>query len=118
MQNMKIDESVGLLAALAHGHRLRVFRKLVAAGPQGLAAGALAKELDVAPGSLSFHLKELARSRLITARPEGQFIFYSANFALMNRLIGHLTENCCEGGTCDLSSARKVAAPVRVRRAA
>jgi ArsR family transcriptional regulator, arsenate/arsenite/antimonite-responsive transcriptional repressor len=116
---MKIDAAVSLLAALAHDCRLRAFRKLVAAGPGGLSAGALARELRVAPATLSFHLKELAAAGLIRARPEGQFIFYSASFPLMNDLVRHLTENCCGGTECELTrDAPKAARTARVRRAA
>jgi ArsR family transcriptional regulator len=88
------------LAALAQESRLRVFRLLVQAGPAGLAASRIAGELDIAPSSLSFHLKELTHARLLTARQEGRFIIYSADMAAMNGLVGFLTENCCGGVPC------------------
>ena len=50
--------------------------------------------------SLSFHLKELAHADLVTARQEGRFIYYAANYAAMNNLMAYLTENCCQGQGC------------------
>jgi len=88
------------LAALAQESRLAVFRLLVQAGPSGLAASRIAEHLDIAPSSLSFHLKELSHAGLLVAKPEGRFVIYSANIDTMNGLIGFLTENCCNGVPC------------------
>ena len=95
------------LRALAHESRLASFRALVVAGPDGLAAGDIAQQLGVSPSSLSFHLKDLSYAGLVSARQDGRFIFYSANFDAMTGLIGFLTENCCEGETCSVSAASK-----------
>ena len=99
-------DAVQLLAALAQGTRLDVFRLLVQQGTSGLAAGEIAEQLNVSPATLSFHLKELAHANLITARQGGRFVFYSANFGAMNRLLAFLTENCCaaDGGACPPNS--------------
>ena len=70
------------------------------AGPPGIPAGQIAALLDVAPSSLSFHLKELAHAQLVTSRQEGRFVIYSANFATMNGLLAYLAENCCGGNAC------------------
>lgn len=102
---MEIKQTIAALSALAHESRLAVFRALVQAGPEGLAAGQIAALLDVAPSSLSFHLKELAHAQLVSSRQEGRFVFYVANFATMNGLITYLTENCCGGNPCAPSSA-------------
>lgn len=91
---------VTALNALAHGHRLEIFRKLVQAGPEGLNAGTLAGLLKVAPSSLSFHLKDLVYANLIQPRHVGRQIFYSARFETMNEVIAYLTENCCGGNPC------------------
>ncbi|MGA8008044.1 MAG: helix-turn-helix domain-containing protein [Thiomonas sp.] len=88
------------LAALSQDSRLRVFRALVQAGPQGLAAGRVAEVTGIAPSSLSFHLKELVHADLADARQDGRFVIYTARFATMNGLIGYLTENCCGGNLC------------------
>lgn len=99
---MESNEAVKSLAALAQGTRLEVFRLLVQAGPAGLTVGKINEALDVAPATLSFHLKELAHAGLIESRQEGRFIHCSANFERMNELLGFLTENCCQasGATC------------------
>ena len=115
---MKIDTAVELLAALAHGHRLRVFRRLVEAGEEGLSAGALAQHVGVPAATLSFHLKELAQAGLISARADRQFIFYRANFKLMTDLVGHLTDNCCGGRDCGVPQTGAKVRLTRARRAA
>jgi len=83
------------LAALAQDTRLAIYRLLVQQGATGLAAGEIAAELGLAPATLSFHLKELARASLVKARQEGRYIFYAADYAAMNGLLAYLTENCC-----------------------
>lgn len=97
---MNTNEVLAALAAIAQESRLAVFRLLVQAGPEGMAATRIAGHLAIAPSSLSFHLKELTHARLIAARSEGRFIIYSADVAVMNGLIGYLTENCCAGIPC------------------
>ncbi len=91
------------LAALAQESRLAVFRLLVQAGPQGMAATKIAEALAIAPSSLSFHLKELAHANLVTASKTGRSIIYAANYAGMNGLLAFLTENCCAGAPCCVS---------------
>jgi ArsR family transcriptional regulator, arsenate/arsenite/antimonite-responsive transcriptional repressor len=94
---MKVNEAVEALAALAQDKRLAIYRLLVQHGASGLAAGEIAAELGVTPATLSFHLKELGHAGLVKARHQGRFIFYSADFEAMTKLIGFLTENCCGG---------------------
>ncbi|HQR60440.1 MAG TPA: metalloregulator ArsR/SmtB family transcription factor [Methylophilaceae bacterium] len=89
--------AVGLLTSLAQESRLSLFRLLVQAGPSGLAAGSIAEQLGVPASTLSFHLKELSHARLVQARQDGRFIYYSADFSVMNALLGFLLENCCGG---------------------
>ena len=93
-------EAVGALAALAQETRLAIYRLLVEAGPNGLAAGAIAERLDVAPSSLSFHLAQLTHAGLIHQRRMSRHLIYAADFAVMNGLITYLTENCCGGQSC------------------
>jgi ArsR family transcriptional regulator, arsenate/arsenite/antimonite-responsive transcriptional repressor len=99
---MDAPQTVRALSALAHEARLAVFKLLVEAGPEGLPAGVIAEMLGIAPSALTFHLKELTFAGLLTQRPEGRKIYYSANFGVMNELIGYLTQNCCSGGVCEL----------------
>lgn len=101
--------AVRSLAALAQDSRLQVFRQLVQAGPEGVAAGELADTLEIPATTLSFHLKTLSHAGLIESRQDGRFIYYSANYAAMNALLGFLGDNCCGGRACVpvASTARK-----------
>lgn len=95
--------AVRVLGALAHDSRLAIFRLLVVAGRDGMAAGEIAQQLGIAPSSLSFHLKDLSHAELVMSRQEGRFVIYTANFDAMTDLIAFLTENCCAGATCAAS---------------
>jgi ArsR family transcriptional regulator, arsenate/arsenite/antimonite-responsive transcriptional repressor len=88
------------LAALAQPLRLKVFRALVVAGPRGLTPGAMSEGAGVPSATLSFHLKELMASGLVTQQRDGRFLIYRADFERMNGLLAYLTENCCEGTAC------------------
>ncbi|WP_325264969.1 metalloregulator ArsR/SmtB family transcription factor [uncultured Rhizobium sp.] len=83
--------------ALSQQTRLQVIRKLVVAGPGGLAAGMIAEAVNVSPSNISFHLKELEHAGLISAQRESRSIVYSANFETLNGLAHFLMENCCSG---------------------
>ncbi len=104
---MEIKQTVDALAALAHDSRLKVFRLLVEAGPEGLAAGAIGEKLELPPATLSFHLAHLSRTGLVRSRQEGRFVIYSADFQSMNALVGFLTENCCGGRSCGPAAKSK-----------
>ena len=97
---MQETDVVRALAALAQEVRLQVFRALVVAGPAGLTPGDLAAQLEVAPNTLSFHLKELSHAGLISQERQGRNLIYRAAFDTMNALLAYLTENCCEGQGC------------------
>jgi len=90
--------AIGALGALAQETRLDVYRLLVTQGPEGLSAGAIADRLQVLPASLTFHLKELQHSGLITQRRLGRQLIYAAEYGAMNELLAYLTENCCGRG--------------------
>jgi DNA-binding transcriptional ArsR family regulator len=95
---MEKQEALAALAAIAHETRLDAFRRLVRAGPTGLAAGALADAVGVPAATLSFHLKELKSAGVVRCRREGRSLIYRPAFDTMNALLAFLTENCCEGG--------------------
>lgn len=97
---METKDAVTALSALAQASRLAVFRALVQAGPTGLAAGRIADITGIPPSSLSFHLKELTHAGLASARQDGRFVIYTAQFDTMNALLGFLTDNCCGGNPC------------------
>ena len=86
---------VASLAALAQETRLAIYRMLVEAGATGMSVSEIGAPLKAAPATLSFHLKELTHAGLISARQDGRFIFYSANYERMNGLIGYLSDKCC-----------------------
>lgn len=88
------------LAALSQEHRLAIFRLLVEQGPEGLPAGMIGERLQLAPATLSFHLKELSHAGLVAARQNGRFIYYRADYSAMNGLVAYLTENCCRASAC------------------
>ena len=94
---MKSAQVVKALAALAQPTRLAIYRLLVTAGPEGLAAGQIAEKLKASPATLSFHFRTLSHAGLVESRQEGRFVFYSTNFAAMNGIVDYLTENCCGG---------------------
>lgn len=104
---MKSPAAVTALSALAHEHRLAIYRLLVQAGPEGRAAGAIAETLDLPASSLSFHLAHLTRAGLIGQRRDGRSLIYSTDFDVMNGLVGFLTENCCGGASCAPTTANK-----------
>ena len=97
---MQTKDVLAALSALAQESRLAVFRLLVQAGPAGLAASRIAEELDIAPSSLSFHLKELTHAGLLTSKQDGRFVIYSADIPTMNGLIGFLADECCADAGC------------------
>lgn len=85
------------LESLTSGIRLDIFRLLVRQGPEGLVAGEIATALELAPSNLSFHLKALTQSGLLSVEQEGRYQRYRANMPLMLDLIAYLTEECCAG---------------------
>ncbi len=94
---MESKDAVTALAALAHETRLALFRLLVRAGEEGLAAGDIAEELVVAPSTLSHHLAQLEQAGLIVARRRSRHIFYGIIGPNIAALLSYLAENCCGG---------------------
>jgi len=115
---METKQAVQALGALAQDSRLGIFRLLVQAGPEGMAAGQIGEKLDLPPATLSFHLAGLSRAGLAQSRQEGRFVIYSADFAAMNALLGFLSENCCGGRDCNPSTGETDETTTRTRRRA
>src|SRR5579885_2679089 len=120
---MEASNAVTALAALAQKNRLEIFRLLVQAGPEGMAAGQVAERLGLAPNTLSFHFDRLRFAGLVTVRRDGRSMIYAARFAAMNGLVSFPTENCCQGareGTpaavCKLKGVPRHEAVARARR--
>jgi DNA-binding transcriptional ArsR family regulator len=112
----KID-AVAALSALSQENRLDVYRLLVQAGPEGMAAGDVAAALGIAPNTLSFHLDRLRHARLVSVARQGRSLIYAARYETMNNLLGYLTQNCC-GGNASLCEPAVCAPskPVRKRK--
>jgi len=100
---MKKSAVIGALGALAQETRLDIFRRLVVAGPEGLAAGEIGARLGQPSPTMSFHLNQLRFAGLVSSRRESRSIIYSANFKAMSDLLAYLTDNCC-GGRPELCS--------------
>lgn len=114
---MNAKQAVTALDAIAHDHRLAIYRMLVQKGPQGLPAGAIAERLHVPPSSLTFHLQHMLHAGLVTQRRLSRQIIYAADFAAMNGLVSYLTENCCgQGAEACAPACNPAVAPARSRK--
>jgi ArsR family transcriptional regulator, arsenate/arsenite/antimonite-responsive transcriptional repressor len=102
---MNTPDAVAALAALAQTSRLSIFRILVQAGTQGMSAGSLSDATQIAPSSLSFHLKEMLHAHMVTSQQDGRFVIYYANYSTMNDLLQFLTDNCCTGIPCGIDNS-------------
>lgn len=94
---MKDHAAVVMLGALAQEHRIRIYRRLVMAGPSGLPSSVIAAAAGISPTSASFHLKELERAGLLIATRQGRYICYAIHVDAMRKLLTYLTEDCCRG---------------------
>lgn len=94
---METDSAANAFAALGQGTRLELLRTLLAAGPNGLAAGDIALRLGVAASTLSFHLRALEQAGLIASTRQGRSLIYAAQLEPLRRLLGFLTDACCGG---------------------
>jgi ArsR family transcriptional regulator, arsenate/arsenite/antimonite-responsive transcriptional repressor len=94
---MESNLAIKRLSALAQDSRLAVFRLLVKAGRDGLAAGEIARALEITPNTLSAQLTVLANAGLVTSRRDGRSIIYAADYDAMSDLLLYLMEDCCQG---------------------
>ncbi len=114
---MKSKQAIQALAALAHDYRLEIYRLLIRQGPKGLSAGAIGEKIGLVPSSLTFHLQGLLRAGLIKRVRVSRRLIYSADFNVMNGLVGYLTDECCvESASC--SPACEPAHPSKKSKAA
>jgi DNA-binding transcriptional ArsR family regulator len=97
---MKLDDAAAHLEALGNPTRLRVYRLLVRAGDAGMTVGRLQERLDIAPSTLSHHLKTLVTVGLVTQERESTTLICRANYPLMHALVGFLADECCAEGSC------------------
>ena len=113
---MEHSSAVDALSALAHESRLAIFRLLVPEGPDGLPAGEIGKRLGIAANALSFHLTRLRYAGLVSMRRNGQQMIYAAAYDGMQRLMGFLTDNCCQRGARGCSSDCPQPLPIRKKQ--
>lgn len=92
---MEQSKALNALSALANEIRLELVRALIAAGTAGLAAGEIARRLDVSASRLSFHLSALEQAGLIRSRRESRHVFYMADAAVIGQVIAYLLNDCC-----------------------
>jgi ArsR family transcriptional regulator len=104
---MDIQEAIIMFGALSQETRLKVFRLLVKAGPQGLPAGALSDALDTPHNTMSFHLKHLLHAGIVTSRKEGRSVIYAANFDMVRDLIGFMVKDCCSAEFANIREDKK-----------
>jgi ArsR family transcriptional regulator len=113
---MEIAAAVPALSALAHEGRLAIFRELVQAGPEGLAAGKISRRLGIAPNTLSASLTVLSHAGLAASRRDGRSVIYSAGYETMAELLAFLMADCCSGRPEICSPIMKIAAGVQACR--
>ncbi|HSM12673.1 MAG TPA: helix-turn-helix transcriptional regulator [Thermoanaerobaculia bacterium] len=107
---MRTETAVDRLSGLAQASRLEIFRQLVQAGPEGLAAGAIAEALAIPKPTLSFHLAQLERAGLVASRRDGRSILYRADYDSIAELVGFLYDNCCGRGSACAPRPRRTKA--------
>ena len=105
--NMESKDFVPILSALAQETRLDVFRLLVRAGSKGLPAGEIARRLELAAPTLSFHLRAMLHAGLVSSERSGRSLLYAANFDGLNQVVAFLAENCCAESGGKRSPARR-----------
>ncbi len=86
---------IAALAALAHEGRLKLFRKLIQAGPDGYSCGQLAKLAKVGITTASAQLQVLARANLVTSQRKGKSVIYRADYRRIGGLLSALLKDCC-----------------------
>ncbi len=104
---MESKKASSIFEALSSDVRLDVFRLLVKNAPDGLVAGDIARLLDIPATNLSFHLKALVQSGLVTVVREGRYMRYKASIPLMLDVIAYLTSECCSANPECCRSFRK-----------
>jgi len=104
---MDIDQATALFGALSQETRLKAFRLLVRAGPEGLAAGAISEALGIPHNTMSFHLHHLTQAGIVSSRKAGRSIIYAANFEAVGALIGFMVKDCCSDRFASIREDRR-----------
>ena len=113
---MELQEATAALSALAQTSRLELFRLLVKSGADGMVAGEISEELEIPKPTLSFHLKELTATGLISSERHGRSITYRINVDGIRGLMDFLTEDCCQGrpDLCNISTSSSDSLPTNL----
>ena len=94
---METESAISALGALAQATRLNVFRLLVRHEPDGMAAGEIARQLDVPQNTMSAHLGILARAGLVRFERRSRSIIYRADLDRLREVVLFLLKDCCQG---------------------
>ncbi|MEZ5691428.1 MAG: metalloregulator ArsR/SmtB family transcription factor [Rickettsiales bacterium] len=92
---MNIKKAVVAFAALSQETRLRIYRLLIEYGEDGCSSGFLSEELEVPNNTLSFHLSNMSKAKIVTSKRKGRSIIYKANIDYIEKLVGFLSDDCC-----------------------
>ena len=101
---MDIKSALRVFDTLSQETRLKAYRRLVQAGPAGLAAGVLSDALQIPHNTLSFHLSHLANAGLVEATRQGRSVIYTAKFDVTRDFIAFLVKDCCSS---DMATIRE-----------
>lgn len=110
LAGMKTDDAAARLEALGNSTRLQVYRALVRAGEAGMTVGKLQSKLNVAPSTLSHHLKSLLAVGLIAQERQATTLICRANYDVMRGLVDFLVAECCADAACAPSQTQGQAA--------
>ena len=86
-----------MLAALAQSTRMAAFRRLVAAYPDSIGAGDIARGCKVPQNTMSTHLAILTRAGLLHVERDGRQMNYKADLDGFRAVVMYLAKDCCEG---------------------
>lgn len=92
---MQIDVIAKSFKELGHSTRLRIFKRLVKAGEQGIAVGVVQEELNIPGSTLSHHISSLVSANLIEQRREGRTLYCTVVYSNLLTLIDFLQDECC-----------------------
>jgi DNA-binding transcriptional ArsR family regulator len=99
------SDAAAKLAALGHEARLKVFRLLVRAGPDGLNIGDIGRLLGLAPSTLAHHLGALVAAGLVSQEKRGRETLNRADVTAMRTLFAYVEAECCAGVACAAGDA-------------
>ena len=84
-----------MFAALGNEFRLGIMRLLLSAHPEGMVVGDIQEEFGISASTLSHHLEKLRIEGLVTVERKGTYLWYRANTAALQDLLGFLYAECC-----------------------